>query len=121
MDPNAITFVCILKACGTIKSIEKGQAIHLEITQKGFERHNLVGKTLVSMYAKCGSMLEACYAFEKLLVWKAMSWTTLIAGYADHGLAQEALVSFEQMQPQGVSPNVVTFVTILKYVFEKMP
>ena len=41
-------------------------------------------------------------------------WNALISGYAQHGPGEKALSSFDRMQRQGVSPDVITFVCILK-------
>ena len=43
-----------------------------------------------------------------------VSWSALISGYAQQGLGHEALKCFEQMQSEGLSPNVVTLICTLK-------
>ncbi|KAI5072970.1 hypothetical protein GOP47_0013076 [Adiantum capillus-veneris] len=113
--PTAITFVCILKACGTLRDIGRGKQLHSEMErQKLLEINPAVGNSLVNMYAKCGWLVKAQQVFDLLPVHNAVSWTTLIAGYGEHGSADEALECFEQMQCNGISPNPATFVHILK-------
>eukprot|EP00250_Pteridium_aquilinum_P015120 c22392_g2_i1 orf=2-871(-) len=85
VSPDAVTFLSSLKACGTLGFLEKGQDIHAEI-----ERKNLVlvdaaiGNTLLDMYVKCGSLDIAQQVFDRLPVRDVISWTSLIAGYAEH-------------------------------------
>ena len=47
-----------------------------------------------------------------------MSWTTIIAGYAHNGLAEEALKLFYQMHCEGVRINAFTFVSAVKAMVE---
>eukprot|EP00250_Pteridium_aquilinum_P017798 c23789_g11_i3 orf=87-371(+) len=35
LSPNAMTFACILKACGNSKAVERGKEIHAEIMKEG--------------------------------------------------------------------------------------
>eukprot|EP00250_Pteridium_aquilinum_P029183 c38703_g1_i1 orf=2-337(+) len=66
------------------------------------------------MYAKCGLLAEAHNVFDKLQVQDVVSWTALIGGYAEHGLGEESLSCFEEMQHKGASPDAGTFVCCLK-------
>eukprot|EP00250_Pteridium_aquilinum_P021020 c25013_g13_i1 orf=2-1669(-) len=114
VSPNVFTFSCVLKACGNIGAVENGQGIHEEIVLKGFERNSFVGKSLVSMYVKCCTLPEARQVFDNLSVQDAVSWTVLLAGYAEYGDGKEAVKCFDQMQLQGVSPDAFTFSSVLK-------
>ncbi|KAH7420520.1 hypothetical protein KP509_13G010900 [Ceratopteris richardii] len=113
--PNAVTYVCILKACANVKHESKGRDIHVEIERQGFLDDNLfVASALVDMYAKCGSMKKAEQVFDKVAAQDIVLWTTLISGYTENGYAEAALACFEEMQCKGFSPNARTFACILK-------
>ena len=115
ISSDGVTYVCILKACGHLKSIERGDDIYIEIVKKGFEGDELVGNTLVDMYAKCGLLERAQEVFDVLPVFTVVSWTALIAGYADHGRGEEALYHFENMKCEGnIPPDDATLVCALK-------
>eukprot|EP00250_Pteridium_aquilinum_P013580 c21434_g1_i2 orf=419-3316(+) len=114
VHPNVVTFACVLKACGSSGSANKGREIHTQSILKGFERDSIVGNSLVGMYAKCFAFSEAEQVFHKLPVQDAVSWTALIAGYTEHGLGLEALKCFEDMQLQGIPADAFTFSCILK-------
>ena len=72
---------------------------------------------LVSIYCKCGSINEAYEIFEKIEDKNVISWTTLIVGYARHGLGQEALQLFESMKLASIKPNDITMVNFNYIVF----
>eukprot|EP00250_Pteridium_aquilinum_P022559 c25411_g4_i1 orf=121-1197(+) len=112
--PNAVTFSCVLKACGSIGDSDEGQKIHTEIVKEEYETDVTVGNSLVGMYAKCGLLTEALEIFEDLRVQDVVSWTSLIAGYAEHGPGEESLKAFENMQHEGISPDAVTYACSLK-------
>ncbi|KAI5085043.1 hypothetical protein GOP47_0001212 [Adiantum capillus-veneris] len=108
-------FVALLKACTELKDVETGSKLHIHIATMGLhERDVFVGSTLIDMYAKCGSILKAEEAFDKLLVRNIVSWNALLTGYVEHCLGMEAIDHFEQMQHAGVYPDAVTMICTLK-------
>ncbi|KAI5060776.1 hypothetical protein GOP47_0025196 [Adiantum capillus-veneris] len=114
-SPNAMTFACILKACGIIGALDKGKQIHEAIAKGRFLENDVVlGSALVDMYAKCGALERAKQVLEGLPARDAYSWSALIAGYTQEGRGEQALNCFEQMQREGVSPDAVTFACVLQ-------
>ncbi|KAH7299718.1 hypothetical protein KP509_24G025900 [Ceratopteris richardii] len=111
--PNAATYACSLKACGSLETIEKGFHIHVEIARRGLESDILVGNALIDMYAKCGLLKKASDVFHRLPTRDTISWNALISGYSQEGLAEEALSLFERMQTEQIPPDAITFSCIL--------
>ena len=67
VSPNAVTFVCCVKACGDSRAMTEGQEIHAEMARMGFLQHNhLVGSALVEMYVKWGALAKAHDVFCKI-------------------------------------------------------
>ena len=115
ISPDVVTYICILKACGSIGAIANGKKLHAEILQKSMvENSVMLGNGLVDMYAKCGLLDNAQNVLEELPVRNVISWSALIAGYAQAGQGNEAIDCFDRMRWEGISPNEVTFVCILK-------
>jgi pentatricopeptide repeat protein len=115
MSPSPATFACVLKACGDVGDEGRGSEIHAEVARKGLLKTNaFVGNALVDMYAKCGSLVRAREAFDVLPCRDVVAWTSLISGYAQHEYGEDALDCFGQMQEQGIAPDVVTSVCVLK-------
>ncbi len=69
-----------------------------------------MGNSLVDMYAKCGSMEDACKVFNKMSSQDVISWNAILAGFAMHAHGNKAIEHFEQMCEEGVEPHDVTFV-----------
>jgi pentatricopeptide repeat protein len=95
-------------------AIDKGEKIHCEIVRRGLlNTHIVLGNSLVDMYSKCGVVALARQTLEELLVRDVVTWNALISGYAQQGMAYEALNCFEHMCIEGLSPNEVTFLCVL--------
>ncbi|XP_057827674.2 pentatricopeptide repeat-containing protein At4g21065 [Cryptomeria japonica] len=113
MKPNSFTFGSILSACASLVNLEKGKWIHTFILKIGFESDVFVGSALVDMYAKCGSIDDAYDVFNKMSERNLVSWTVMIAGYAQHGYVEEVLKLFSQMQRVGMKPDHIIFLGVL--------
>ncbi|XP_024533273.1 pentatricopeptide repeat-containing protein At3g02330, mitochondrial isoform X1 [Selaginella moellendorffii] len=117
LTPNAATYVAALKACVRIAGrdgLSKGRAVHAQAKAAGLEADRRVSSTLVNMYAKCGSMVDACRVFDGMMFHDVVSWNGLILGYVDVGEAAKALECYARMQQQGSRPDALTFVAVLK-------
>jgi pentatricopeptide repeat protein len=113
IQPNQFTFSSVLPACANLADLEQGMHIHEEIKRCGFQSNVFVANALVDMYAKCGRVETARDVFDRISEPDVVSWTAIIAGYAMHGSAKEALKFFEDMKHSGISPNHVTLVSVL--------
>lgn len=113
LKPSEITFITILKACGSLEDLEQGHRIHSHIVNSGLESATLVGNALLDMYAKCGSVENAREVFDSMNKRDVISWTAIISGYVYHGQADEALKLFQQMQLENMEPNDITLLSVL--------
>lgn len=113
LHPDNVTYVCILKACSSIVSLEKGRLINVYVYERGFESDIFVGSILVDMFAKCGSFQDAHEVFNRLLHRNNVTWTSMIFGCARHGNGEKAFQLFHQMQKEGFEVDKATFSCIL--------
>lgn len=111
--PDAVTYICGLKACASIGDIDKGRRLHILIVKEGVNDVSL-HNSLVAMYADCGSLEEAQKIFDGLSSRDLVSWTSLIRGYADHGYCKEALNCFFLMQSHDIPIDLVIHACCLK-------
>ncbi len=81
VSPDPVTFVGVLNACASLFALEEGKRIHEQIIQSRCESDVFVRSSLVDMYAKCGSMVDASRVFNNLssqdvVTWNAMGFGT---------------------------------------------
>lgn len=113
MKPDLYTFSSILTICSRLVALEQGEQIHALTLKTGFLSDVVVGTALVNMYNKCGKIERASRVFVEMSTRTLISWTSMITGFANHGLSHQALQLFEDMLLAGVRPNQVTFVGAL--------
>ena len=98
--------MCILKTSAAIRSLEIGEEIHAKMREQGLSKNSIVvGNAVIDMYGKCGALQRACEVFDELPQRDVVSWTALIAGYANHGLGCQAVKNFKEMEDERISPN----------------
>eukprot|EP00250_Pteridium_aquilinum_P007080 c16874_g1_i1 orf=453-2597(+) len=114
LQPNAFTFVAMLKACATLGAVEEGRLIHNKVMEKGLDADIVVGSAIVDMYAKSGNLEEAHAMFGRMEKLDVVAWSALISGHAQHGQCQEALQLFWENLNKGMLPDNVALSTILQ-------
>ncbi|KAK7852456.1 pentatricopeptide repeat-containing protein At2g27610-like [Quercus suber] len=111
--PNQFTFSSVLVACTSLGLLEYGHQVHSLLCKAGLDTDNCIESALIDMYAKCGSITEARKVFEKVSNPDTVTWTAVISGYAQHGLVEDALQLFSQMNQLGTNANAVTLLCVL--------
>ncbi|KAL5559853.1 hypothetical protein UlMin_036064 [Ulmus minor] len=107
------TYPSVLKACGENLDIDFGREVHKSIDASPLAWSLVVHNALVYMYRKFGLMDVARYLFDKMPERDAVSWNTMISGYASWAMWKEAIELFENMQRQDVEViNIVTWNTV---------
>eukprot|EP01018_Ginkgo_biloba_P010078 Gb_35407 [translate_table: standard] len=114
MNPDHITFTSVINAFSKPEALHQGKQIHVHIVKTGLERHIFVESSLIGMYAKCGSMDDARDLFNNMTKQNVVSWTAMIAGYAQTGYGEEALKLFSQLQSVNMKPDQIAFASALR-------
>ncbi|MCO5559609.1 hypothetical protein L7F22_013210 [Adiantum nelumboides] len=112
--PDRVIMLHILKACATSTSLAEGKLVHHLIIKYGLCSDVVLGNALVDMYGKCQTFMEAQNVFNRLQTPGLISWSSIIAAHGEAGNLRNALESFENMQKEGMEPNVVTFLGTIK-------
>lgn len=113
--PNQFTLVSALSVCSNLVALDQGRWIHVYIDKSKIKMNERLLASLIDMYAKCGELEFASKVFLGAcgLKGKVWPWNTMIGGFAMHGKSEEAIETFKQMEEEKVSPNKVTFVSLL--------
>eukprot|EP01018_Ginkgo_biloba_P013231 Gb_05438 [translate_table: standard] len=101
------TYVSLLQVCINKRSLSEGKIVHIHMNESGFMPHNFLGNTLVNMYTKCESLVDARRVFDEMLKRDAFSWNIMIGAYLRQGFPEEVLALFHQMQRTGIQPKSV--------------
>ncbi|KAL9302213.1 Pentatricopeptide repeat-containing protein [Arabidopsis thaliana] len=112
-QPNAVTFVNIVRAAAELSALRVGMSVHSSLIQCGFCSQTPVGNSLVDMYAKCGMIESSEKCFIEISNKYIVSWNTMLSAYAAHGLASCAVSLFLSMQENELKPDSVSFLSVL--------
>ncbi|KAJ9546408.1 hypothetical protein OSB04_018951 [Centaurea solstitialis] len=114
VKPDLVTVLSVIAGCGETGALEIGRWVDDYARLNGLRSNMMVLNALIDMYAKCGSIKEACEIFYMMSERTVVSWTSMIAGCALNGEFEEALTHFSHMLELGVKPNHVTFLAVLQ-------
>ncbi|KAI3669993.1 hypothetical protein L6452_41546 [Arctium lappa] len=113
VEPNGTTMVVMLSVCAEVGSLTMGRCIHTRIIVNGFELDCRLGTAIVNMYAKCGALNSARKVFDEMPLCNVWTWSAMILGLAQHGLARNSLSLFKKMKATAIQPNYVTFLGVI--------
>ncbi|XP_019058794.1 PREDICTED: pentatricopeptide repeat-containing protein At3g49170, chloroplastic-like [Tarenaya hassleriana] len=111
--PDEASYSTVLNASADFASLVLGAVIHAHIIKAGFTNTSHIQNSLIIMYAKCGSLPDACQVFEEIENRNTVCWCAMITSFQQHGCAAEAAETFEKMIGEGIKPNEITFVSVL--------
>ncbi|CAA6654406.1 unnamed protein product [Spirodela intermedia] len=97
LEASHYTYSSMFSACARIGSLEQGKWVHAHLVKSGCKLTAFLGNTLLDMYAKRD----------------VVSWNSMLAGCAQHGLGREAVCRLEDMIRNGIRPNEITFLSVL--------
>lgn len=112
---DSLTLVSLASIIAQITDDKKSRTVHGFVLRRGWLMGDVVvGNAVVDMYAKSGAIDSARAVFEGLPVTDVVSWNTMITGYAQNGLASEAVEVYDMMiEYKEIIPNQGTWVSIL--------
>ncbi|KAL1205317.1 Pentatricopeptide repeat-containing protein [Cardamine amara subsp. amara] len=112
--PSRFTLASVLSACSKLLDGVIGMRCHGVAVKTGLDKNIFVGNALLSMYAKCGLMMDyGVRVFQCLLEPNEVSFTAVIGGLARENKVLEAVHMFRSMCEKGVQVDSVCLSNIL--------
>ncbi|KMS98259.1 hypothetical protein BVRB_4g094080 [Beta vulgaris subsp. vulgaris] len=111
--PNVLTLSSMISAAADLANLIIGLQLHTHVVKMIMKSYLSVQNSLVTMYSKCGNISDAHRVFMNIASPNVISFNSMITGYAHHGLGQESLCLFKQMETEGIQCNEITFLGIL--------
>ncbi|KAF7824994.1 pentatricopeptide repeat-containing protein [Senna tora] len=116
ITPSEVTLLTIFPAISNLGFILICQSVHGYSEKRGFNAYDVrIMNSLIDTYSKCGCIASASKFFQEMSSHRKnlVSWTSVISGFAMHGMGREAIEKFENMEKAGMKPNHVTFLSVL--------
>ncbi|WCJ38020.1 Tetratricopeptide repeat (TPR)-like superfamily protein [Euphorbia peplus] len=110
--PDSASIISSLLACSQLGYLKLGKSLHGFIVRR-LQFEEVLGTALIDMYAKCGATPFARALFDKIESKDLILWNAMIGSYGIDGHGKEALSLFLKMRDTNISPDHVTFSTLL--------
>lgn len=111
--PNEYTFAAIVSAAANLTRIMWGVQLHAHVLKLGLADSLSVANSIMTMYSKCGQLTSTAMVFDGMRKRDIISWSTIIAGYAQGGYGEEAFKYLSSMRKEGPRPNEFAFASVL--------
>ncbi|XP_020595329.1 pentatricopeptide repeat-containing protein At5g39350-like [Phalaenopsis equestris] len=116
LEPNADALRCLVTSYTHLGALLLGKVIHGYFLRRQLSSESEAERletSILNMYAKCGNIILARRCFDNMVDRDIVVWSSMIESYAIHGMGIEAMKLFHQMEEAGVSPNSITFLSLL--------
>ncbi|XP_030530153.1 putative pentatricopeptide repeat-containing protein At3g25970 [Rhodamnia argentea] len=100
IEMDVYTYTSIISACFEEACENQGKSLHALVIKRGLEQSLPISNTLIVMYIKLGngSMEEAISVFKSMDSKDRVSWNSMLNGYSQVGLSEDALELFAHMR-----------------------
>ncbi|KAM7265277.1 hypothetical protein ACFE04_002960 [Oxalis oulophora] len=114
VSPTDHTLTSILNSYGNLAILQQGKQVHSLVIKMGSDNNVFVTSALIDMYSKCGSIVDSRSVFHHTTLRSSVLWTSMIMGYAQSGMASEALELFEHLvKEEEYKPDHICFMAVL--------
>ncbi|CAF1625107.1 unnamed protein product, partial [Didymodactylos carnosus] len=114
IEPDNVTYVLVISACGMCLSRHKGTLIYEKIrNNKKIMDDIRVNTTLIHMYGKFGDIDKAKQIFDSMFEHDVMTYNAMINSLGLVGQGYDALKLFRKMKEDNVKPVFETFGVVL--------
>ncbi|KAI8556390.1 hypothetical protein RHMOL_Rhmol05G0249200 [Rhododendron molle] len=108
------TYAHLISACASLRSVEHGRKVHHHILANSFKQDIILQNHVLNMFGKCGALKDARKVFDEMPERNVVSWTSVIAGYTQHGQESDAVKLFLTMRQRDVMPDQFTFGNVIR-------
>lgn len=98
---SEFTLSSILCACAAKFAITECKQLHALALKSAMDSNVFVGTAILDVYAKCNMINHACQMFDEMPERSSVTWSSMIAGYVQNDLHEEALKLFRRAQKMG--------------------
>ncbi|KAL3741932.1 hypothetical protein ACJRO7_017416 [Eucalyptus globulus] len=116
IEPDFYTYTSVISACFEEARKNLGKSLHALVIKRGLERSLPISNAFIAMYIKLGngSMDDAIHVFKSMQSKDRVSWNSMLTGYSQVGLNEDALELFAQMRSLNTEIDHYALSAVLK-------
>ncbi|XP_011009901.1 PREDICTED: pentatricopeptide repeat-containing protein At2g36980, mitochondrial-like [Populus euphratica] len=108
-EPDQWTYSALISACNESLELVYGCMMHAVVIKTGWSSAMEANNSILSFYAKLGSLNDAVKVFESMGTLTQVSWNAIIDVFMKAGDTSEAFLSFQRMPDK----NVVSWTSMI--------
>lgn len=115
-EPDIYTYTSIISACSSQMHKSPGKSLHGLVIKRGLENLVPVSNALINMYMKLNNrcMEDALKIFLSMESKDCITWNSILTGYSQVGLSEDALKLFVQMRSLAVEIDQYTLPAVIR-------
>ncbi|XP_024527226.1 pentatricopeptide repeat-containing protein At5g39350 isoform X1 [Selaginella moellendorffii] len=114
LKPDAVALITVLDACASLGSLAMAESVYSSGSWQWNPSQDVrIGNAAVNMFGKCGSVERSMEIFDAMEQRNIVSWTGMVAAFAQNRCFERALGLFRTMDLHGVFPDEITFVSAI--------
>ncbi|XP_038691702.1 pentatricopeptide repeat-containing protein At5g04780, mitochondrial [Tripterygium wilfordii] len=110
---SEFTLSSVLCACAAKCDVLECKQLHCFSIKAAMDSDIFVGTALLDLYAKCGLVNCATQIFDCMPERNAVTWSSMVAGYVQNELYEEALLLFHKGQMIGLEYSQFTISSVI--------
>ncbi|PON36155.1 DYW domain containing protein [Parasponia andersonii] len=114
LDPDWYSIGSLILACAHLKFKRYGKQIHGFVLRNGLDCDSFISISLMSLYIHCNKILSASILFSRMEDKSLICWNTMLAGYTQLELPDDALHIFRQMLSNRVQPYEIAIMSVFE-------
>ncbi|CAL9166556.1 unnamed protein product [Musa hybrid cultivar] len=99
---SEFTLSSVLCACAARCAVTESQQLHALALKTAADSNVFVGTAVLDVYAKCKMIRDARLVFDAMPEKSSVSWSSMVAGYVQNDLYEEAVWFFHHAHKMGV-------------------
>ncbi|XP_074569315.1 pentatricopeptide repeat-containing protein At5g04780, mitochondrial [Curcuma longa] len=112
-SPSEFTLSSVICACAASSAIAESQQLHALALRVAMDSNVYVGTAVLDVYAKCGMIRDAQFVFDAMTERSSVTWSSMVAGYVQNSLFEEAISFFGCSVKKGVQLTKFTLSAVL--------
>lgn len=111
--PSEFTLSSVVCACAARCAVTESQQLHAFALKVAMDSNVYVGTALLDVYAKCRMIGDAQLIFDAMAEKSSVTWSSMVAGYVQSNLYEEAISFFGFSLKKGVQSSQFTISSVL--------
>ncbi|KAL5220761.1 hypothetical protein ABZP36_025474 [Zizania latifolia] len=113
VTPDSVTFATVLSACAELSYFGYATSIHAYFIRRSIPLDVVLATALIEVYSKCTRIMRSRHLFDQLTVRDLVSCNTMMYGYLQNGMVNEAISLLNYMMAEGIVPDFTTVLSLL--------